>query len=331
MPTGATAALRRNAPPRRRSNLALSVAKWQGRAGIPGKPFVIWAIGSSWTACQGDGYALMRAIRQRFPHAPPILYKRHDGSGTPWDYACGWVRQFVAADQPDLIFTYTPGTPEGLDAHADGDPPAHHGRRHRPQPPFRPQSSKMTPDDIENGVAPGPSSAKSAASTRPSSSRIAASWPTISAHGLKPAALLADAVHQNLARMHSHLGQRRPPHRQARPLYLRAGVAGAADCRRPARADDRDRAGRAFPATGPRPTAALAARGRRPAESPLHRQPDRSARPQSARRRYGEVLIDGMPAEQAPVFYTTFIEPKLKVGRGRQRRQPGDMPRTPST
>jgi hypothetical protein len=97
-------------------NLALSVAKWEGRSGIPGKPFVIWAIGSSWTHSQGDGYGLMYAIRQRFPHAPPIVYKRHAGSGTPWEFDMGWVRQFVAAEQPDLIFTYTPGTLEGLDA-----------------------------------------------------------------------------------------------------------------------------------------------------------------------------------------------------------------------
>jgi hypothetical protein len=97
-------------------NLALSVAKWEGRAGIPGKPFVIWAIGSSWTHSQGDGYGLMWAIRQRFPHAPPIVYKRHAGSGTPWEFDLGWVRQFVAAEQPDLVFTYTPGSLEGLDA-----------------------------------------------------------------------------------------------------------------------------------------------------------------------------------------------------------------------
>ena len=96
-------------------NLALSVAKWEGRAGIPGKPFVIWALGSSWTAAQGDGYGLMHAIRQRFPQAPQIIYKRHGGSGTPWDYAGGWVKQFVATEEPDLVFTYTVGTAEGLD------------------------------------------------------------------------------------------------------------------------------------------------------------------------------------------------------------------------
>jgi hypothetical protein len=97
-------------------HLALSVAKWEGRAGLPGRPFVIWAIGSSWTNFQGDGYPLMRVIRERFPQAPPLVYRKHAGSGTPWDYARGWVEQFVAADSPDLVLTYTNGSPEGLDA-----------------------------------------------------------------------------------------------------------------------------------------------------------------------------------------------------------------------
>ena len=96
-------------------NLALSVAKWEGRAGLPGKPFVIWALGSSWTAAQGDGYALMHEIRRRFPNAPPLVYKRHMGAGTEWMYCGGWVKQFVAAEQPDLIFTYTGGPADGLD------------------------------------------------------------------------------------------------------------------------------------------------------------------------------------------------------------------------
>jgi len=96
-------------------HLALSVAKWQGRCGLPGKPFLIWAVGSSWTNFQGNGYPLIRAIRERFPNAPPIVYKKHAGSGTPWDYARGWVEQFVLADGPDLILTYTNGDPAELD------------------------------------------------------------------------------------------------------------------------------------------------------------------------------------------------------------------------
>ena len=96
-------------------NLALSIAKWQGH-GIPGKPFVIWAIGSSWTIFKGDGYPLIRAIRERFPKVPEIVYRKHAGSGTPWEFVGVWVDQFVAADDPDQVLTYTNGSPEGLDA-----------------------------------------------------------------------------------------------------------------------------------------------------------------------------------------------------------------------
>lgn len=95
-------------------NLALSVQKWNG-GGLPGKPFVVWAVGSSWTASQRDGYPLLRAIRERFPQAPTLVYRRHVGSGTPWDFARGWLRQFILAENPDLILTYTNGDPEKLD------------------------------------------------------------------------------------------------------------------------------------------------------------------------------------------------------------------------
>jgi hypothetical protein len=132
-------------------NLALSVAKWEGRAGLPGKPFVIWALGSSFTDWQGGGYELIEAIRRRFPNAPPIIYRKHGGPGTPWEYIDGWINQFVAFEEPDLIFTYTSGTLEGLDAMltdirrrttADIIVPTLH---------FKPDS-KMTPDDIEHGA-----------------------------------------------------------------------------------------------------------------------------------------------------------------------------------
>jgi len=133
-------------------NLALSVAKWEGRAGIPGKPFVIWAMGSSFTDWQsgGEGYELMDAIRQRFPKAPPIIYRLKEGPGTPWEFVDAWIKQSVEFEEPDLIFTYTSGTLDGLDAmlteirrHTTADViiPTLHFR-----PPYR-----MTPDDIEHG------------------------------------------------------------------------------------------------------------------------------------------------------------------------------------
>jgi hypothetical protein len=71
-------------------NLALSVAKWERRAGIPGRPFRVWAVGASWTgALASQNYWLVKAIRERFPNAPPIEFKSHTGSGCPWNYARG--------------------------------------------------------------------------------------------------------------------------------------------------------------------------------------------------------------------------------------------------
>ena len=98
-------------------NLALSVAKWERRAGIPGRPYRVWAIGASWTGALASQSAhLEAAIRERFPNAPPIEFKSHSGSGCPWNYARGWVSQFVLADSPDLILIYTHGDLPMLDA-----------------------------------------------------------------------------------------------------------------------------------------------------------------------------------------------------------------------
>ena len=132
-------------------NLALSVAKWEGRAGIAGKPFVIWALGSSFTDRQGDGYELVQAIRRRFPNAPPIIYRKHGGPGTPWEFVYPWIKQFVAAEQPDLIFTYTSGTLEGLDAMLSEIRRRTTAEVIVPTLHFKP-TSPMTSDDIEHGA-----------------------------------------------------------------------------------------------------------------------------------------------------------------------------------
>jgi hypothetical protein len=304
-------------------NLALSVAKWEGRAGIPGKPFVIWSIGSSFTASQRDGYGLMQAIRQRFPHAPEIQYKRHDGAGTPWDYARGWVQQFVVPEQPDLIFTYTPGTPEGLDAmlreirrHTTADvivPSVHFVR-----------GSKMTPEDVENGFT---SWQKAREVCRKHQAEFVENRRELAEYlkrnGLKPESLLRDAGHQSLdgcIRIWDNVGrhiskpakfsyapesrERRiavaPPAKTATEQVSLSGDWAAGDglvqtSRAGARLKVRftgnriDLVGRKTPGGG-----------------------------------RVKVLIDGLPAERAPVFYTTYIEAHLKVYPRPQRGQPAD-------
>jgi hypothetical protein len=304
-------------------NLALSVAKWEGRAGIPGKPFVIWAVGSSWTAAQRDGYGLIQAIRKRFPHAPEIQYKRHDGAGTPWDYVHGWIQQFVVPDQPDLIFTYTPGTLEGLDAmlreirrHTTADvivPSIHFIRR-----------STMTPDDVENGFVVWASAreiCRKHGAEFVENRREMADY--LRRNGLPPAALLCDEGHQSLAgciRIWDNVGrhvakpdrfscapesrERRvavdPPARTASEQVSLSGdwiadngaiTAAAAGARLKVRFTGNriDLLGRKMPGGG---TVA--------------------------------VVIDGVPAQEAPVFYTTYIEPKLKGWPRGQSGQPGD-------
>ena len=236
-------------------NLALSVAKWEGRAGIPGKPFVIWAIGSSWTRAQGDGYGLIHAIRQRFPHAPPIIYKRHVEPGMPWDYAYGWVKQFVAAEQPDLIFTYTLGTPEGLDAMLTEI------RRHTTADIIVPsihfvQASTLTPDDVENGIADWDQVrevCRKHGAEFVDNRRELAEY--LQRTGVKPTDLLGRPRCTRTCRADAGVGQRQPAHRPARAIHLRTRIARAADRRGPARRRP-PRSRSASPATGSRPAAA---------------------------------------------------------------------------
>ena len=95
--------------------LALSKAKLAGKAGVPGRPFVVWAIGSSWTNGLGRGEDLRQIIHEIYPNAPQIVYRGWFGSGTSYDFARGWALTGVVSDQPDLVISYTGGTPEALE------------------------------------------------------------------------------------------------------------------------------------------------------------------------------------------------------------------------
>lgn len=86
-------------------NLALSIRKLQGQ-GVPGKPFVIWALGSSYTNFLGNGETILYELYKRFPNAPEIVYKKHVGSSVPWQYVRGWAMQFAISEQPDLFLIY---------------------------------------------------------------------------------------------------------------------------------------------------------------------------------------------------------------------------------
>lgn len=294
-------------------NLALSVAKWEGRAGLPGKPFLIWAVGSSWTNFQGDGYPLIRTIRERFPNAPPIIYKKHAGSGTPWDFARGWVRQFVAAEQPDLVFTYTNGSLDGLDAllteirrltTADVIVPSLHFF----------QGNNLTPEAIENFE--GVPIDKVREICRKHGAEFVENRRELAEYllraGLQPEALVGDPVHQN----------------QHGRIRIWDNI-----CRHVAKPDaftyapeSRERRIAVVPpaSTG---TEQVTASGPWTATGGMLLTDQKDARLKvrftgnridllGRKRSCGgtvHVLIDGVPADQAPACCTTFIRPKPAV------------------
>lgn len=95
-------------------HLALTMHKLE-HGFSPDRPFLIWAIGSSYTNMLGNGEAWQEEIAKRFPHAPRIEYKKMVGNSCPWQYARGWLRHLVLPDQPDLVITYTNGNAADLE------------------------------------------------------------------------------------------------------------------------------------------------------------------------------------------------------------------------
>lgn len=105
-----------HAPPRPGDGryLAQTVAKLENDFDPP-RPLVIWAIGSSFTDFLGNGEDLIAEIRERFPNAPPIVYKKMVGGSTPWHLLRGWARHLVIPDQPDVVLIYNFGKTSGME------------------------------------------------------------------------------------------------------------------------------------------------------------------------------------------------------------------------
>jgi hypothetical protein len=95
-------------------HLALTLKKLE-QGFDPPRPFVIWAIGSSYTNMLGNGEMWQEEVARRFPKAPPIEYRKMVGNSCPWQYVRGWARHLVIPDQPDLVITYTNGDPADLE------------------------------------------------------------------------------------------------------------------------------------------------------------------------------------------------------------------------
>jgi len=95
-------------------HLALTLQKLEH--GIdPPRPFLIWALGSSYCNMLGNGEPWKQEIPKRFPKAPPIEYRKMVGNSCPWQYLRGWAHHLVIPDQPDLVLIYTIGKPEDLE------------------------------------------------------------------------------------------------------------------------------------------------------------------------------------------------------------------------
>jgi len=81
----------------------------------PPRPFLIWALGSSYTNMLGVGEPWKEMIPKLFPKAPEIRYEKMVGNSCPWQYLRGWARHLAVPDQPDLVITYTNGNAADLE------------------------------------------------------------------------------------------------------------------------------------------------------------------------------------------------------------------------
>lgn len=93
-------------------HLALTLEKLE--TGLD-RPFLIWALGSSYTNMLGDGGFWKEEIPKRFPKIREVEYRKMVGNSCPWQYLRGWARHLVVPDQPDLVIIYTIGDPADLE------------------------------------------------------------------------------------------------------------------------------------------------------------------------------------------------------------------------
>ncbi|MEM9016048.1 MAG: SGNH/GDSL hydrolase family protein, partial [Verrucomicrobiota bacterium] len=89
---------------------------------------LVYGIGSSYTNMLGNGERLIQWVREHFPNAPEIVYKKHVGSAVAYDFTRGWMRQLVLGEKPDLVILYSEGQGPDLEkllqdfrSHSDAD------------------------------------------------------------------------------------------------------------------------------------------------------------------------------------------------------------------
>ena len=81
----------------------------------PARPFVIWALGSSYTNGLGFGRHALEALRARWPQAPPLVWRQTIGNAVPWQFLRGWAEGEVIPANPDVVLIYTIGKPRDLE------------------------------------------------------------------------------------------------------------------------------------------------------------------------------------------------------------------------
>lgn len=278
-----------NVQPDDGQHLALAIRKLE--QGIePARPFLIWALGSSYTNMLGNGEAWKEEIPKRFPKAPPIEYHKMVGNSCPWQYLRGWARHFVFPDQPDLVLVYTIGKPEDLEklivelrAHTTADiiVPSIHWRE-RDQPLWGKSENAVDQDVGAVREICRKYGVEFVESRRDWGAYLAA-------NKLPIPALLKDAVHQ------SDYGAR----------IINANI--LAHLRRPARFsyDPASRERRIKPERGADGSIRATFTGNR-IDVIGTRSPDGAS---------FRVLVDGKPGDQAEAFLMTYVQPDAKNAR----------------
>jgi hypothetical protein len=297
------------APPRAADggHMALTVEKLE-KGFDPDRPLLVWAIGSSFTNFLGNGSLLVEPIRQRFPNAPKIVYKKIVGNSTSYHFTLGWARHLVVPDQPDVVLIYNFGKTEDLEKviaelrrHTTADilvPTLHWCRPH----------AKVWPNPEARNSHQDPTAMRAMCAKY--GVEFVESRREITQYLLDNKlpfdSLLVDAVHQspycakminlNIAR-HVHRPKQFACDPRSRERRLEAEASEAV------KAEGKwSRAEGALTTGQQGSTITVRFAGNR-IDLIGRRSPDGGS---------AEVWIDGRPAGQAPVFYATYVQPNRK-------------------
>ena len=319
-PVGAVAATKTGPPPPKGAlpyqaaprpndgaNLALTIEKLE-KGFDPERPFLIWAIGSSFTNGLGDGSTLIALLRERFPNLPKIVYKRMAGNSTPYHLCRGWARHLVIPEQPDLVLLYNFGKTHDLEElvaelrrHTTADiimPTLHWCRPHQ----------KVWPDPDARNSHQEPQALRAACEKHGvefvENRRELTQY--MLAHKLPIESLLGDSVHQTrYAAKMTNMNIARHVHRPAKFAYdprsrerrLEAEGHEAVKAQ-----GSWTRSGGALRADAKGSSITVAFTGSR-IDLIGWRAPDGGT---------AEVILDGKPAAEARVFYAGYIRPNRK-------------------